>query len=156
MLKFIRTATLVTLPFLAGCSAIILNSEGRTIGQPLPPCSNKPNCVNSESGGDRSVEHVVEPFSINGDIALTWQAAKQAVANSERTTVIFEQDDYLHAEVLSPWRVYTDDLALRLDIANKVIHLRSSSRVGYSDFGVNRKRVAALKTAIASELEAAE
>lgn len=134
--------TLLTL--LAGCAATVLESHERQIGTPLIACSAKPNCVNSE--GD--AEHLIAPLVLLGGPASAWQAIRQQVKNSKRTTVVFEQQDYLHAEVLSPLRVFTDDLALRLDAENKLVHVRSSSRVGHYDFGVNAERVEALRAAL--------
>lgn len=48
--------------------------------------------------------------------------------------------DYLHAVFTSRIFRFKDDLELRMDRENRIIHLRSASRTGYSDFGVNRKR----------------
>lgn len=147
--RFSRLGLLAFVFCTAGCSSLALNSNQRVVGQALPACPSKPNCVNSEVQEGYPQESFIAPFAIEGDSqAKAWQTAREHVRNSKRTTIVFEQEDYLHAEVSSPWGIYTDDLALRLDSKNRVIHVRSSSRVGYYDFGVNRDRVEALRQLI--------
>lgn len=139
-----KIVCIAALLMLVACAKTILESHERQIGAPLVACSSKPNCVNSE--GDS--EHLVAPLRVVGDLASAWQVIRQQVMSSKRTTVVFEQQDYLHAEVVSPLGFYTDDLALRLDAENGVVHVRSSSRLGYYDFGVNADRVEALRAAL--------
>jgi len=106
----------------------------------LLPCPDSPNCVCSEADSQGSKEHAIAPV----------QAADGAWAKLKKRMVelggIIEQDDghYLHATFRSPLFRYVDDVELRLDEMNGLIHIRSASRVGRSDFGVNRKRVEAL------------
>ena len=66
-----------------------------------------------------------------------------------------EQDTgaYLWAAFRSKGYRFVDDLECRMDIDSKVIHVRSASRVGHSDLGVNRKRVEALRSKMAQQLE---
>lgn len=128
----------------SGCAGRVFESHSRAEGSELPACPPSPNCVNSEV----DTEHFVKPFVLEGDTATAWQQIRDQVIQSKRTTVVFEQADFIHAEVVSPLRVYTDDLVLRLDAENNLVHLRSSSRLGYYDFGVNRDRVEALRSAL--------
>jgi uncharacterized protein (DUF1499 family) len=58
-----------------------------------------------------------------------------------RMKIVEEKDDYLHAEARSLIFRFVDDVEFYLPAPEKVIHVRSASRVGYSDMGVNRKRV---------------
>lgn len=67
----------------------------------------------------------------------------------ERTRIVDEGTNYLHAEVVSPWHVYTDDLELLLRPAERRIDVRSSARIGYYDFEVNRDRVELLRERLA-------
>ncbi|PIP03430.1 MAG: DUF1499 domain-containing protein [Zetaproteobacteria bacterium CG12_big_fil_rev_8_21_14_0_65_54_13] len=103
----------------------------------LLPCPDSPNCVCSEAHSQGSGEHAIAPV----------QAADGAWAKLKKRMIdlggIIEQDDghYLHATFRSPLFRYVDDVELRLDSAQGLIHIRSASRVGRSDFGVNRKRV---------------
>ncbi|MDP3413597.1 MAG: DUF1499 domain-containing protein, partial [Polaromonas sp.] len=64
-------------------------------------------------------------------------------------TVVEETPGYLYAQCSTRWLRFTDDLELLLDDAARVIHVRSSSRLGRKDFGVNRARVEALRTRFA-------
>jgi len=101
-------------------------------------CPDKPNCVSSQAGADDDI-HAIAPLS-----SADWQALQQAIAAAGGDIV---QDDghYLHATFSSSLFRFVDDLeALRVDAAG-VIHIRSASRVGYSDLGVNRKRVEAIR-----------
>jgi len=77
-----------------------------------------------------------------------WARVVEAVRASERTTVVAADDRYVHAEVASPWRIYTDDLELLRGEGERV-DVRSTSRIGYYDFNVNRERVEALRHRLA-------
>jgi len=71
---------------------------------------------------------------------------KQVLQEEPRTTIVTEEGGYLHAEVRSFLFRFVDDVEFTLDADNRVIHVRSASRTGYSDFGVNRRRVERLRT----------
>lgn len=62
-----------------------------------------------------------------------------------RTRIIKHDGNYLHAEFQTKWLKFTDDVELLLDRDNMTVHLRSASRVGYSDLGANRKRLEMIK-----------
>jgi uncharacterized protein (DUF1499 family) len=72
---------------------------------------------------------------------------KEIIQALERTTIIEETDDYLYAEFKSATMGYVDDVEFYIDRENKMIHVRSASRVGYGDFGVNRERIEAIRAA---------
>lgn len=112
------------------------------LGDALEPCPNKPNCVSSDAP-DRA--HRVEPFELTAAPEQAWKAARAAVAALPRTTITAESDTALHAECRSLLLGFVDDLDLRLRRAEGVIAVRSASRVGYGDLGVNRKRVEHLR-----------
>ena len=117
---------------------------------PLAPCPDSPNCVSSlASGSDR--EHYVAPFSFSGDPAAAWQQLRTAVLAEKRVTIVEEKEDYLHAEMRSLIFRFVDDVEFSLDADAGLINVRSASRVGYSDFGVNRKRVERIRTAFDSQ-----
>ena len=65
---------------------------------------------------------------------------KEVVSNTSGTKVIVESDHYLHFECASKLLGFVDDLELFCNPDEGVVHLRSASRLGYSDLGVNRKR----------------
>ncbi len=66
---------------------------------------------------------------------------KTLVAALPRTKIITSKNDYLHAECRSALFGFVDDLELHLRPGEKMMAVRSASRLGYADFGVNRKRV---------------
>ena len=77
------------------------------------------------------------PFS--GDPQPSWTRAVKTVQDMGGT-IIIEETYYLHASFTSRIFRFVDDFELRLDVAQNVIQMRSASRTGYSDLGVNRKR----------------
>lgn len=105
----------------------------------LAPCKRSPNCVSSQAD-PADHEHYIAP--IHGTTA----AVREAVASSPRATVIREEPNYLYAEFRTKLMRYVDDVEFFFD--GTVIHVRSCSRLGRRDFGVNRNRVEALRKRI--------
>lgn len=114
----------------------------------LSPCPNAPNCVSSDAD-DR--DHRVAVFEIILPAAAAWRAVCANVRGLPRTTVIIQTDDYLHAECRSALFGFVDDLELHLRPMQNQIGVRSAARLGYSDFGVNRRRVESLRSALSQE-----
>lgn len=107
----------------------------------LRPCSARPNCVCSE---DKDLPSYVKPLAFSGPAYSSWERAKRII--SEMGGKIVREDDcYLWATFSTRIFRFIDDLELRMDAENQVIHIRSSSRVGYSDLGANRRRVEDLR-----------
>ncbi|AOW98682.1 hypothetical protein BJP34_03780 [Moorena producens PAL-8-15-08-1] len=104
----------------------------------LAPCPNTPNCVSSYS---QDAEHGIEPLAYNSTPTEAMAKLKIVIENLERTQVIEEKDNYLYAQFTTPLMGFVDDVEFLLDDSAKVIHVRSASRLGKSDLGVNRKRV---------------
>jgi len=107
----------------------------------LLPCPNSPNCVGSEANSQTSKEHAVAPIRASDG---AWAKLKSRIIEQDG---VIKKDDghYLHATFTSCVFHYVDDVELRLDAGHDLIQIRSASRVGRSDFGVNRKRVEALR-----------
>ncbi len=114
----------------------------------LPPCPDTPNCVHT---GLRHPEGT-EPIHLSPDIERSelMPALRRVVEAMPRAVVVRETDDYLHAEVTSRLFRFVDDLEL-LVTADRELVVRSASRVGRSDLGVNARRVAALRASLGSE-----
>jgi len=104
-------------------------------GGQLAACPSSPNCVSSESGTPQ--EKRVAPLS-----RQAWPQIPAAV-EAMGGTVTRQDSDYLAAEFRSKWFGFTDDVEFRR--ADDIVHVRSASRVGHSDMGVNRKRVEEFK-----------
>ena len=108
----------------------------------LKPCPPKPNCVCSRH--DALPRHRVEPFAVSGDPAVAFSRLKALLEAVPRTRIVTATDDYLHAVCRTPLG-FPDDVECLLSSEEGVIHLRSTSRVGRSDYGVNRRRVGDLR-----------
>ncbi len=103
----------------------------------LRACPTTPNCVCSEQLVERAV---VEPLIYTTTAADAWSRMKQAIIETGGI-ILTEQGGYLHARYETSLMRYIDDVELRIDENKQRIHVRSASRVGYSDMGANQKRV---------------
>lgn len=111
----------------------------------LAACPASPNCVSSDAD-DASQQ--VDPFRVKGPPEDAWAAVREAVAALPRTRIVEESGDYLHAECRSALLGFVDDLELHLRVDDGTLAVRSASRLGYSDLGVNRRRVEELREAL--------
>jgi uncharacterized protein (DUF1499 family) len=143
-----RFAGLAALALLAGCAGDRPGDLGVRDGR-LAPCRPTPNCVASRTDRAADPGHYVAPLAIRGDPEAAWAGLVAAVRAAPRTHIITERPGYLHAEYASRVFGFVDDVELQLDASAKIVHVRSASRIGYSDFGVNRARIEALRTRLA-------
>ncbi len=119
-------------------------TEAKEAATSLPLCPNSPNCVSSQADSD----HFIAPFKIKGKPEDAFAALKKALSEQSRTVITEASGTTLHAEATSLIFRFVDDVNAILDAESGMIQVRSASRVGYSDFGVNRRRVEALRTAL--------
>jgi uncharacterized protein (DUF1499 family) len=110
----------------------------------LAACSGRPNCVSSQAEDDA---HRVAPLDIGPPeaAAAVWQRLQRVLGEMNRVRIVTATDHYLHAECSSALFGFVDDLECALDVEAGVIHLRSAARLGYSDLGVNRRRIETLR-----------
>jgi uncharacterized protein (DUF1499 family) len=94
----------------------------------------------------------MEPIPLDGSTEEVMRRLKAVIEAEPRAKVVTEQPDYIHAEFTSAVFSFVDDVEFHIDEENSIIHFRSASRAGYSDLGVNRKRM----NAIRSKFEQAE
>jgi len=144
-----RFAGLAALAFLAACAGERPGNLGVRDGR-LAPCKPTPNCVASQADRAADPGHYVTPLAIRGEPEATWAALVAAVRATPRVHIVAERPGYVHAEYASRVFGFVDDVELQLDASAKVVHVRSASRVGRSDFGVNRARIEALRTRLAA------
>jgi len=111
----------------------------------LAPCPSSPNCVSSDATDE---SHQVPPFRLAVPSDEAWRAARKVVSELPRTRIAQETGDYLHAECRSVLFGFVDDLELHFRPAEGIIAIRSASRLGYSDLGVNRRRVGDLRASL--------
>jgi uncharacterized protein (DUF1499 family) len=110
----------------------------------LASCGRRLNCVSSQADGS-DAQRYVAPIRVKGAAAESIAAARRAVESMARARVVREEGNYLHAEFRSRVMGYVDDVEFTFDAKAGVLHVRSASRLGRRDFGVNRKRVEALR-----------
>lgn len=113
----------------------------------LSPCPDSPNCVSSQAGDDA---HRVTGFRYTGDGAAALQKLATIIAAQEGARIVAQQPNYLRAEYQSRLMGFIDDLELTVNPATHLIEVRSASRLGYSDLGVNRTRVEKLRAAFSA------
>ena len=116
----------------------------------LAPCPASPNCVSSTAA---DAEHAVTPFPLDRPVSEAKAELKRAIAGLPRATLISETENYLHYEFRSLVFRFVDDVEFQFEEAAKVIHLRSASRVGHSDLGVNRRRVEAIRARLPASMQ---
>ena len=108
----------------------------------LSPCPNTPNCVNSQS---IEALHRIQPLTYHSTPTQAMADLKTVIQSLERMKIITETENYLYAEFTSTFWGFVDDVEFLLDERNNVIHVRSASRLGQSDLGVNRKRIESIR-----------
>lgn len=114
----------------------------------LPPCGSLPNCVNSQNGKGGSA---IAPLRATPE---QWQELKRWLATQDNWTVKLSRTDFLQAEVQTPLMRFRDDVQLLYNAQTGVIQVRSSSRLGISDMGTNRRRIESLRAHLAETVAA--
>lgn len=114
----------------------------------LATCPGSPNCVSSD---DDDAGHTIPAFQLILPADEAWRAVQAVVAKLPRSRIITVTEDYLYAECSSAFLGFVDDLELHLRPAQNVIAIRSAARFGYSDLGVNRRRVQELRSLLAQQ-----
>lgn len=105
----------------------------------LADCPSSPNCVCTQ-GGD--TEHHMEPLDFSGTSDEAMERLKAVVAAMSRSKIVTADERYMHVEFTSRLFRFADDVEFLIEPETKTIHFRSASRVGRSDLGVNRQRLA--------------
>jgi uncharacterized protein (DUF1499 family) len=125
---------------------------GVTDGRLARPRST-PNCVSSQAD-PADKEHYIAPIAFKGSAHEAIAAARKAVEAMPRATVIRHEGNYLYAEFRSKMMGFVDDVEFTYDEKAGVLHVRSASRLGRRDFGVNRARVEQLRGIIERRISA--
>lgn len=133
--------TLIVLGLFGGCSGTKPASIG-VVDNQLADCPDSPNCISSTATDQ---EHSVPPLQLVGEPADLWPELVRLVSGMGRISIVTQTDTYLHAESRSRIFRFVDDLELLLNPDTGQVHIRSASRLGYSDLGVNRRRYQTLQ-----------
>lgn len=102
----------------------------------LRPCPNTPNCLNSETSGPAHIA----PIIYTSSTGMAWQNLRKTIEDTEGV-IVDSQPGYLRATYTSQLMRFVDDVEFRLDEAAGIIQVRSASRLGFWDLGVNQRRV---------------
>ena len=136
------SSTLLICGYFVFLSMSAARPQGGVENGRLKPCPDKPNCVTSETGGAIREGQSIRPLTLGRPDQ--WQDLANIIER-QGGEVIEHSEDYLRAEFRSRLFRFVDDLEVRLDDDKTTLHIRSGSRSGTSDLGVNRKRVEALR-----------
>ena len=122
----------------------ILGAKSRSASPPGPvdgklqPCPSRPNCVCSEFPD--ALDHFLSPITFDGRSTEQMLQDIQTTIRKMQGVIVAQQPDYIAATFVSKTFKFVDDFEIRIDAAQSQLHLRSASRVGYSDQDVNRRR----------------
>jgi uncharacterized protein (DUF1499 family) len=104
----------------------------------LKACPGSPNCVSTQAQDD---EHRIEPIAYSGERATVKAQLLNVIRAMGGTKIVVEQPDYVYVEFRTPGLQFVDDVEFYFDDEAQVVHFRSASRLGYSDLGLNRRRM---------------
>lgn len=121
---------------------LLVSVGGTSMARSLSPCPDKPNCVSSLA---TKVEQQIAPLKYTGNMERAKKHLLSVIHGFPRTEIIANEESYLHVTFTSFIFRFTDDVEFLFDADAKLIQLRSASRVGHSDLGANRKRVAQIR-----------
>jgi uncharacterized protein (DUF1499 family) len=113
------------------------------VAERLAKCPDTPNCVCSEQQDDSN--HSIAPIHLPQVITFDPLSILKNVVKDMGGTIRTESDNYFAATFTSAIFGFMDDFEVRIDSTQKMIHIRSASRIGYGDAGVNRRRTELLK-----------
>lgn len=108
----------------------------------LTPCPSSPNCVSSDAN---NAERQVAPFVLIMPPEQAWALLIEQVSGLSKTNIVRQESRYLHVECRSRIFSFVDDVEFHLRPEQKIVAVRSASRTGYYDFGVNRSRIEKLR-----------
>jgi uncharacterized protein (DUF1499 family) len=112
----------------------------------LAPCPKTPNCVSSQAHDE---EHYIDPVKYAGTQQQAHDRLLRIIESEKRTKILTNQKNYIRVEFTSALFRFVDDVEFYFPNEKpdeKIIHVRSASRVGSSDLGVNRKRIERIRS----------
>lgn len=131
---------------IGACASAGKDVAGGVVDGRLAPCPDAPNCVCSEmADGNRDGDAAIAPLAFPGEPEAALASLVEHLRAQPRVELVQVTTDYVHAVFTSALFRFRDDVEFRLDREARVIHVRSASRVGHSDLGANRRRVARLR-----------
>lgn len=116
----------------------------------LADCPSSPNCVGTQCN---DAAHRAEAISFEGPPDQALERLRAILADMPRAKIVDSTENYLHAEFTSLLFRFVDDVEFLVDSEQHVIHFRSASRLGYSDFGANRRRMESIRSQFSAASE---
>ena len=111
-------------------------------GGALAPCPPTRNCVSSQASDP---VHAIDPLPDLGGPEATLAGVREVLRGTGRARVVTEADGYLRAEFTSRVFRFVDDVEFLWSDEERVLHVRSASRVGRGDLGANRRRLESIR-----------
>ena len=140
----------LSLALLTGCMSSQPDNLGIKNGS-LAACPETPNCVCSQCP-DEDSEHFIAPISYSIPEETLRKLVTEILEETARTKIVTATDNYFHVESTTLLLRFVDDFELYIDNRKNLLHFRSASRIGRSDFGTNRKRVENFKQLLSEKL----
>jgi uncharacterized protein (DUF1499 family) len=149
---------LALLLLVAGQAGLLQGSAPSNLGVRdgrLKPPSKTPNSVTSQADlwpdAPQRKYASIAPLALRGGDGPATIAALRAIVQAwPGAEVVEARPDYLYARFGTRWLRFVDDVEFWFDPAAQVVQVRSASRIGYGDWGLNRKRVEALRQQLAA------
>lgn len=113
--------------------------------QHLSPCPSSPNCVISQEG---DASHAIAPIVYHTDLDTARETVLKVLSVVPRSKIIEQTDNYIYFQSSSAIMGFIDDGEFYFPPDEKIIHVRSASRIGDSDLGVNRRRIEQIRLAL--------
>lgn len=111
----------------------------------LAPPKPTPNNVNSQVDKNADAAHWIDPLRYRGDARKAWETLRVIVSGMQRVKVVKLESNYIYAEFTTRLMGFVDDTEFYLDEKAGVIQVRSASRLGNGDLGVNRERIESIR-----------
>ena len=118
----------------------------------LAPAKRSPNCVSSQADL-ADPEHYIPPLKFSGPPVEAMATLRDVVSGNPRAAIVAQDGNYLYAEYKSKLLGFVDDVEFLVSEKEGVIHVRSASRLGRRDYGVNRARVESIRSRLAAAIQ---
>ena len=108
----------------------------------LHPCPKSPNCVSTQATDNKQK---INPIHFSVSLNEAKDKIIEIISSLKRSKIITNKENYIHVEFRTATFKFVDDVEFVFDDSEKIIHFRSRARLGYSDMGVNRKRMESIR-----------
>jgi uncharacterized protein (DUF1499 family) len=157
MWLLIALVVFVAAVFVAGQAGFLAGKEPHDLGVrggKLKPPSRTQNSVSSQAGlyPDHPMKAYAEiaPIEFTGEGRAAIDRIKRIIETTEGARIVRAEPAYLYAQFQTRWLKFVDDAEFFADEGAKVVHVRSASRIGRGDLGVNRARIEAIRARFAA------